>query len=62
MNKKVTSTLLILGTLISMGAFGTNYRNLNVSSISKEFNLRESDVQAVIEAVKDESLDKDLRY
>lgn len=59
MNKRVTSTLLILGTLISLGAFGLNYRSLDVTKISKEFNLKEADVLAVIEAIKDENLDAD---
>lgn len=54
MNKKVTSTLLILGTLISMGAISSNY---SIAKLSKEFNLKESDVQAVIDAVRDENLD-----
>lgn len=57
MTKKVTSSLLILGTLVSMGAFGLNYRDINISKVSTEFNLKESDVQAVIEAVRDEGLD-----
>lgn len=57
MTKRATSTLLILGTLISLGAYGANYNRFNVSKISQEFNLQESDVQAVIDAVRDENID-----
>ncbi|KKT82805.1 MAG: hypothetical protein UW80_C0031G0006 [Microgenomates group bacterium GW2011_GWC1_44_9] len=62
-NKKMLSTILGLGVIVAVGYFGPNlvlasentpaYTNM-VSRIAQKFNLKESDVEAVFAAVKDE--------
>ncbi len=63
MNKKVLAAVLALGIIASVGYFGGSYvlaDNENpmhqtlISRIAQKFNLRESDVEAVFEAVRDE--------
>lgn len=63
MNKKVLATVLALGVIASVGYFGTTvvmaddtnpiHANL-ITKIAQKFNLKESDVQAVFDAVRDE--------
>lgn len=65
-NKKTLAIVLTLGVIASVGYFGTTqvlasgtnpmYQNL-ISRIAQKFNLNESDVEAVFNAVKDERLD-----
>lgn len=63
MNKKLLTTILVLGVIISVGYFGTSHVLANentpgystlVSRIAQKFNLKENDVEAVFSAVRDE--------
>lgn len=63
MNKKVLAAVLALGIIASVGYFGSNYvladdenpmHQTLISRIAEKFNLKESDVEAVFEAVRDE--------
>lgn len=63
MNKKLLATILALGIIASVGYLGTSYVLANenspvygtlVSRIAQKFNLKESDVEAVFTAVRDE--------
>ena len=63
MNKKVLAVVLALGVMASAGYFGARYVFADdtnpvhqelVTRIAQKFNLKESDVQAVFDAVKDE--------
>lgn len=62
-NKKTLAIVLALGVIASVGYFGTNavladdYNPIHTSLVSKiaqKFNLKEADVEAVFEAVRDE--------
>lgn len=67
MNKKTLAVVLALGVIASVGYFGTStvlaednnpiHQNL-VSKIAQKFNLKETDVQAVFDAVRDEKRDE----
>ena len=63
MNKKLLAVVLALGVMASAGYFGAKYVFADdanpvhqelVTRIAQKFNLKESDVQAVFDAVKDE--------
>ena len=63
MSKKILTTVLVLGVIASVGYFGTNLALADddnpvhqtlISNIAQKFNLKESDVEAVFEAVRDE--------
>lgn len=63
MKNKTLAVILALGVIASVGYFGTSYvlaGNTNpmheslVSKIAQKFNLKEADVEAVFEAVRDE--------
>lgn len=63
MNKKVLAAVLALGIIASVGYFGNSYvladsdnpmHQTLITRIAKKFNLKESDVEAVFEAVRDE--------
>ncbi len=63
MNKKILATVLALGVITSVGYFGTSavladsdnpMHQTLVSRIAQKFNLKEEDVEAVFEAVRDE--------
>ncbi len=63
MNRKVLAAVLALGIIASVGYFGSNYvlaedenpmHQTLISRIAEKFNLKESDVEAVFEAVRDE--------
>lgn len=63
MNKKILVTLLTLGVVASVGYFGTSFvladdenpvHQTLISSIAQKFNLKETDVEAVFTAVRDE--------
>jgi len=67
MNKKVLAAVLALGIIASVGYFGSNYvlaedenpmHQTLISRIAEKFNLKESDVEAVFEAVRDERRDE----
>lgn len=67
MNKKLLATILVLGVIVSVGYFGTTkvlanettpgYSTL-VTRIAQRFNLKESDVEAVFTAVRDERMEQ----
>lgn len=67
MNKKTLAVVLALGVIASVGYFGVNqvsaadnnpmHQNL-ISKIAQKFNLKESDVEAVFDAVRDEKRDE----
>lgn len=63
MNKKILVTLLTLGVVASVGYFGTSFvladdenpvHQTLISKIAQKFNLKETDVEAVFTAVRDE--------
>lgn len=63
MNRKVLAAVLALGVIASVGYFGGNYvmagdtnpmHESLVTKIAQKFNLKEADVEAVFEAVRDE--------
>jgi tRNA A37 N6-isopentenylltransferase MiaA len=62
MKKKLLITLIVLGGLISAGYFGAgviladdnNPHETLITRIAQKFNLNESDVEAVFQAVRDE--------
>ncbi len=63
MNKKVLAAVLALGIIASVGYFGSSYvladndnpmHQTLISRIAQKFNLKEADVEAVFEAVRDE--------
>jgi len=63
MNKKILLSVLTLGIIISLAGYGVknvladDENNLSatiVARIAQKFNLKEEDVQAVFEAVRDE--------
>lgn len=63
MSKKLLLTLLVLGVITSVGYFGTSYvladddnpvHQTLISRLAQKFNLKESDVEAVFTAVRDE--------
>lgn len=63
MNKKILVTLLTLGVITSIGYFGTSFvladdenpaHQTLISRIAQKFNLKETDVEAVFTAVRDE--------
>lgn len=63
MNKKILAVVLALGVMASAGYFGTRYVFADdtnpihqelVARIAQKFNLKESDVQAVFDSVRDE--------
>lgn len=63
MNKKVLAAVLALGIIASVGYFGNSYvladndnpmHQTLITRIAKKFNLKESEVEAVFEAVRDE--------
>lgn len=67
MNKKVLAAVLALGIIASVGYFGNSYvladsdnpmHETLVSKIAQKFNLKEADVEAVFEAVRDERQDE----
>ncbi len=67
MNKKVLAAVLALGLITSAGYFGSTYvladdtnpmHSTIVSKIAERFNLNESDVEAVFDAVRDEKQDE----
>jgi len=67
MNKKVLAAVLALGIISLVGYFGSNYvlaedenpmHQTLISRIAEKFNLKESDVEAVFEAVRDERRDE----
>lgn len=62
-NKKLIAVILALGIIASAGYFGTTYAlaeettpgySTLVQKIAQKFNLKESDVQAVFDSVRDE--------
>ncbi len=62
-HKQLIAVILALGIIASAGYFGTNYALANentpgystlVQRIAQKFNLKESDVQAVFDSVRDE--------
>lgn len=67
LKKKTLVTLLTLGVLLSSGAFGANailadeesnpHKTL-VTRIAQKFNLKEDEVQAVFDAVRDEKFEE----
>ena len=67
MKNKTLAIVLALGVIASVGYFGTNYllaednnpmhRSL-ITRIAQKFNLNETDVEAVFEAVRDERQDE----
>ncbi len=66
MNKKALATVLVLGVIISIGYFGTTHvlageinttrHDTLITRLAEKFNLKESDVQAVFDSIKDERL------
>lgn len=63
MKKQTLAIVLALGVIASVGYFGGNYvladdynpiHTSLVSKIAQKFNLKEADVEAVFEAVRDE--------
>lgn len=65
--KQVLATILALGVIASVGYFGTSYvlaEDTNpmheslVTKIAQKFNLKEADVEAVFDAVRDERRDE----
>ena len=62
MSKKLLISLLILGTVISLGAYGVGSIRANengvanpvTSRLAETFNLKEDDVEAVFDAVHEE--------
>lgn len=63
MNRKILATVLALGVIASVGYFGTTsvladndnpMHQTLITRIAEKFNLKESDVEAVFEAVRDE--------
>lgn len=67
MNKKVLATILALGVIVSVGYFTTSsvlagdtntmHRKL-ITRIAQRFNLKESDVEAIFTAVRDEKMEE----
>jgi LPS sulfotransferase NodH len=63
-SKRLIATFLVLGAIISIGYFGTTSvfaddekpKDILVQRIAEKFDLNESDVEAVFEAVKDEKI------
>lgn len=62
-SKKILAVVLALGVVASIGYFGVNsvladddnpMHNTLISRIAQKFNLKEDDVKAVFEAVRDE--------
>ncbi len=62
-NKKTLAIVLALGVIASVGYFGSSYvlaadnnpmHASLISKIAQKFNLKEADVEAVFEAVRDE--------
>jgi len=65
-NKKLIAVILALGVIASVGYFGPSYILASednpvhaslVSRIAQKFNLKESDVEAVFDAVHDERVE-----
>lgn len=66
MNKKLVAVILALGIFASVGYFGTSYvmagentpgYSTLVTRLSQRFNLSESDIKAVFDAVRDEKME-----
>ncbi len=68
LKKQVLATVLALGVIASVGYFGTSYvlaedsnnpmHESLVTKIAQKFNLKEADVEAVFDAVRDERRDE----
>lgn len=65
-NKKLIAVILALGVIASVGYFGPSYvlasddnpvHSILISRIAQKFNLKESDVEAVFDAVHDERME-----
>jgi len=65
-NKKLIAVILALGIFASVGYFGTSYvvasenapgYSTLVTRLSQRFNLSESDIKAVFDAVRDEKME-----
>ncbi|MEK7168822.1 MAG: hypothetical protein AAB778_02315 [Patescibacteria group bacterium] len=63
MKKQTLALVLALGVIASVGYFGNNYvlagdtnpmHDSLITKIAQRFNLKEADVEAVFEAVRDE--------